>query len=113
MFDPSGDLEVMDGLEPVTYVAVGSSTVSAGGVVTRPTTETAVQALRRQISKREVSASRGRYREGDAVWQVLVAAIASEPTLDDSIKDADEERWNVLSYDKATLGTRWRLVTRR
>lgn len=95
------DLLLMDGLEAIALLPAGQTTPVE-----------IEQALRRNVSTREVTSSEGRYRAGDVAWHLPTSQFAELPRLGSTIEDADGQRWTVLEARRDTLGARWRCVTR-
>lgn len=100
------------GLEAITYRRAGTLTWSKGialelGAIAIPV----AHVLRRQIGRREILASGGRFLAGDVVFEIPRALFALTPRPGDTI-DAGGATWNVIAGDEATLRTRWRVFAR-
>jgi hypothetical protein len=116
MFDPLNDLAaVSDGTETVALLRRGSTPGAPGVVI--------VHALRRSITAGEAAiVNRGDVRKNvpgggqhiaaDLVWHLPAAELAAAPRLGDLIVDGGRQRWTVLEVKHATLGSRWRCMTR-
>lgn len=100
-FSPVGDFAlVTDGLETVTLTQ-------------RDGTETELTyALKRAVNRKEMLASNGRYRTTDLVWNLSIPEQAERPDEGAWITPADGTHYTVLETSRATLGDRWRCVTR-
>lgn len=99
--DIAVDLDLVDGLEPVTVTARDLSWLDVAA------------ALPRRISTREVAASNGAFRAGDKRWHTK-AILGNQPKLGDILTpDATGEDEIILGVDSQTLQTRLALVTRR
>lgn len=99
--DLSGDLLLVDGLQPV-------SIRLAGEAFDRPVPD----ALRRDVSVREVAASNGDYRLGDTRWHLPTCEFCREILPGTTITDGDGTVWTVLTVGKQTLSTRWACTAR-
>jgi head-tail adaptor len=100
-FDPSTDFEnIVDGLESIMLDRRGSDS------------EAITNALRRDITTLEASASNGKYTASDTKWHFPASAVDSMPRLGDVIEDANGERYTILEVQTATLGKRYRCVSR-
>ena len=101
-FDPSTDFEdITDGLQAVTLNRRGSSSNVA-----------VAKALQRAVTTSEVAASDGQYTQGDVRWHLPIAEVADAPKIGDSIVDAAEDYWEVMTVQLATLSKRWLCVSR-
>jgi hypothetical protein len=101
-FDPSTDFEtITDGLEAVTLNRRGSSS-----------NVSVTNALQRAVTTSEVEASNGQYTQGDVRWHLPKAEVAATPKIGDSIVDAGDTWWVILTVQEATLSARWRCVSR-
>lgn len=98
-FSPHG-LEVVQDLEDITLLRRGSDS------------ETVADCKRRALTLQEVTASDGKYTLEDVRWHIQVANLATSPRLGDVIKDGDGQRFTVLDVRLASIGTRWRCITR-
>jgi len=94
-------VDVVDGLEAVTFLERG------GG-----TTQAITKALRRQISRREAEASNGKYQASDTIWHVSQTELASQPQPGATITDGEGTIWTALESSRDTLTSRWRCVCR-
>lgn len=116
MLDPSDDItNVADGLETVTLLRRGSTTGTAGTVIS--------YALRRAMSAAEAAMvtrgdvhknnvpSGGHHTAAAVVWHLPVAELAISPRLGDMILDGQGQRWTILIVKYTTLGARWRCET--
>ena len=84
----------------------------------RATGETAVvvrNALNGTLSQRQVQALRGTSLDGDDMaWSLnVVEPGPAGVAVGDTLTDADNHAWNVISVERMTLDTRWILVTRK
>src|SRR5438132_1646594 len=93
---------IVDGLEVVTLHPSGS-----GGATT------VTRALRRALTELEQAASQGRYLAGDVTWHLPASEVAAAPRPGTALVDAAGTRFTILSVDEASLGSRWRCVSRR
>ena len=96
------DMDLFDGLESVTL----THTVSGE-------TDAVSKALPRAVTTREAAASNGKYTASDVNWHLKASEVSSRPVPGDTITDGDGDVWTVLDVQKATLGTRWRCITRQ
>jgi len=95
--DIADDLLEMDGVEQITLTRrVGNP-------------QSAIEALRRKISNREMAISDGRYSSSDVRFHVRVNdfELTAAPVIGDTITDSDGEVWTILAVSKATLDTRY------
>jgi hypothetical protein len=100
-FSPVGDFElVADGLEAHTLR-------ERDGVEYLLT-----KVLRQEIDRKEVWASNGHYRSGDAVFHLSTTEHATEPSLGAVLVTAAAEEFTVLAVVKDTMGDRWECVGR-
>ena len=70
------------------------------------------KALQRAVTTSEVAASDGQYTQGDVRWHLPIAEVADAPKIGDSIVDAAEDYWEVMTVQLATLSKRWLCVSR-
>jgi hypothetical protein len=103
-FNPTTDLDTLDGLEPVTLHRHGESPDALGTTI--------AHAVRRAVTTREAGSSSGRYLASDVVWHLGVSELPESPSPGDVLCDADGRRWTVLDVARTTLGTRWRCRSR-
>lgn len=101
--DLSGHYAYFHGTEAITH----TSTRDTGNL-----TDAVANALRRQVTSKEAAASNGVYTTSDLAWSLPVSQAAYTPKPGDKITDAAAVVWTVLQVDKATLGTRWRCLSR-
>lgn len=99
--DLSDDLLLVDGLQPVAVRLVGEAF-----------DRQVADALRRDVSIREVAASNGDYRLGDTRWHLPATELCEPPILGSTITDREGTAWTVLAVGKQTLGTRWACTCR-
>lgn len=106
LFDPSADLEVIDGTEAVTlYRRQAHDTFDGGTAV--------ASAFRRAASKTEIQGL-GMVADRGVVWHLWASQAGTpEPKAGDVVQDADSARWAVLSVDVQAYETRYRLTTVR
>jgi hypothetical protein len=116
MLDPSDDLTtITDGLETVTLLRRGSTSGTAGTIITH--------ALRRAMTAAEAAiVTRGDVRKSvpsggwnvsaAVVWHLPFAELTVAPRLGDVILDAQGQHWTILEVKHTTLGARWRCETR-
>src|SRR3990167_4966959 len=97
----AGDYTLFDGLESVTIVKPGTTS-----------TTSVASALRRGGTTREAAASQGKYTTADVVWHLPKSLVTTQPALGDKVLDSAAVYWTILDVTKATLGTRWKCVTR-
>jgi hypothetical protein len=77
-------------------------------------TETTVEyALRRQLNRSDVTASVIEITGSEIVWNLPVAELSTEPQRGDTITDSAGVVWTVMSWQKQTFGTRWRIIAIR
>lgn len=108
----AGDALLFDGAEIVAYRVQGTKSASKGSMVETGARYVAVaHALRREVTRREIEGSGSRFRIGDAVFEIPVLELATQPREGDAIFKANE-RWSVLQADQSTHGTRWRVFAR-
>lgn len=102
--DFSEDWEIWDNVEEVTYTSVTNS----GDVE-----YTVRRALKRAVSAREASMSRGAYRTDDVNWIVPRPELPTvKPQLRDRITDDDGTVWTVLNFADMGLRASWRMTCR-
>lgn len=107
-----GDCLLFDGVETMTYRSAGTKTASKGTYTeTGWVAYVCPHALKRQVTRRELWASNGRLREGDAAFEFPRLELPVQPREGDAIFLAGE-RWNVIAADEATLRSRWRVFGR-
>lgn len=93
------------------FASVVDNLVSA--TVVWPGTSVAVtQALRREVSRREVESSKGLVFQGDLLWNLPKSEVATRPPLGAKIVDSDGAKWTVLDVRDSTITDRWRIITR-
>ncbi len=108
----AGDCLLFDGVGVITYRVQGTKSAVKGSMVETGASYYVVQhALRREVNRREVLGSSGRFRIGDVVFEVPALEMPIQPREGDSLFQ-DGERWSVLQADQATLNTRWRVYAR-
>ena len=95
------DLDLFDGLETATFTHRLDSS-----------TDTISVALFRAISTAEAAASNGKYTTEDVRAHVKTSEVGTNPVPGDTITDASGVTWTILSVQRDTLATRWRLVCR-
>lgn len=101
-FDPSDDFPtVVDGLESISLLKRGGSTVT-----------TISTALRRELSTAEIVDSDGMYLAGDTRWHVPNPENFREAQIGDIIKDDNRTRFVILEKRLDTLSVRWRFLCR-
>ena len=116
-FDPSDDLtDVADGLETVTLLRRGSTTGTAGTVISHAlrramSAAEAAMVTRGDVRKKNVPSS-GQHTAAAVVWHLPVAELTAAPRLGDVILDGQGQRWTILIVKHTTLGARWRCETR-
>jgi len=96
------DLDLFDGLETATFTHRVDSSTDAITV-----------ALFRAISTDEAAASDGKYTTEDVRAHVKTSEVGTDPEPGDTITDASGVIWTILSVQRDTLATRWRLICRR
>ncbi len=69
-------------------------------------------AFRRNISIREVEASKGHYRLGDVRWHLDRQEVSTPPDPGAVIIDNDDNEWTLLEVRRDVQDSRWRCVTR-
>lgn len=100
-FDPRGDFQaVADGQRAVTLRDRSGLSRSLEHV------------LRREISKREMAASSGRYKRGDTRFHLSTTEIATEPELGATIIDDEGTEFVIIEVDRETLSDRWKCYAR-
>ena len=108
----AGDCLLFDGVGVVTYRVHGTKSAVKGSLVETGASYYVVQhALRREVNRREVLGSSGRFRIGDVVFEIPAIEMPVQPREGDAIFQ-NGERWSVLQADQATLNTRWRVYAR-
>ena len=119
--DISNDHEVFDGLESVTFVVRGASSVSTDIVLTETGNENVqlTQALRRQVTSEMTQRAGGKISVDDVVWEIPAARLTDTggqpltPHEGDRILDGDLVTWVVTIVEHATLKNRWRCICKR
>lgn len=102
-FNPVGDFELIaDGLAEHTLI-------DREGVP-----RVLSKVLRQEIDRKEVWASNGNYRQGDAVFHLSTTECADEPQLGWTLRPSDDvtSDYTILSVVKDTMGDRWECVGR-
>lgn len=101
LFDPVGDFElVADGLASATLITRAGVEVSLTKV------------LQQEIDRKEVWASNGLYRSGDAYFHLSTSEYAAEPELGAQFRTSDSALWTILAVVRDTMGDRWECVAR-
>lgn len=110
-------------VEPQVSVALtyrrytGQTFTPSTGANTPTYTDTALRAVRVDVSAREVAAAGGLYRQGDVrflVPRVVVAGVVAlpiEPAKDDRLV-VDGATYDLVDWASDQLGLTWRLVAR-
>ncbi len=103
VFDPSGDYEVVDFRESVTYFQKLSHTsFSAGTTVTDCLREVLIGTDPRQLDAREL------------IWHLWVENMgAIAPKIGDVIRDSDGIRWVIVHKELRTAQSRWQFSVER
>lgn len=108
----AGDSLLFDGADIITYRIQGTKVTTNGKLIETGAASYAIpRALRREVSRRELFASGGRFRVGDTVFEIAKLELATRPREGDHITSRGE-RWSVLACDESTLSTRWRVFAR-
>ena len=94
------DPDIFDGLEAASLTHRLTGNVSSGNV------------LFRAIDAAEAAASDGRYTMDDVRVHFKLSDVSETPKPADTVTDAGGQVWTVLAVQKATIGTRWRLICR-
>ena len=97
----ANDYTLFDGNEAITLQKPGTTTTTAVSA-----------ALRRAGTTREAAASQGKYTTADVGWHLPQSLVTTQPALGDKVLDSAAVYWTILDVTKATLGTRWKCVTR-
>ena len=101
MVDLSQDYLMIDGNAPVTL----TKSVTQNQIVP--------DALRREITLKEMASSGGVYQAGDVSFSLPNdLCTIYKPAVGDTITDY-QDIWTILTVAYATMGTRWRCVCRR
>jgi hypothetical protein len=101
--DLTGDWAVWDGLESVTYRSV-ANTGDADYEVS--------DALRADLTFRELAASGGVYTTQDRKWLVPQSLLTPTPKPADLLIDGDDVQWTVLAVGRDNLQKVWELTCR-
>jgi len=114
-WDPSGDYEVFDQTEAVTYRSLTSGALDDAGAVSTTWAEVAItKALKRQVSVRAVEAGGGRLKMGDALWELAADELgAVVPKEGDQVVDGDAQTWRVVAVDRKPAVSMFRVYGRR
>ena len=108
----AGDCLLFDGVRVVTYRVQGTKSAVKGSLVETGASYYAIpHALRREVSRREILASGGKFRTGDVLFEIPAIELPIQPREGDAIFDFGD-RWSVLQADQSTLNTRWRVYAR-
>ena len=107
-WDPSGDYEVFDGLESVTFRKKGSRTVGDTGTVTYTNTDTVISALKRMVSHRHFEKLGGILQAGDTMWEIPDDVT---PAVGDHILEGSDV-WRVVWVDEKPVLSMWRVFAR-
>lgn len=104
--DLSTDYLVFDDLEPITLIT--DIAPQDGAEAGQPI----ASALRRNPSKRELSASNGAYTGQDVVWEIPAVLVTGTIKPGDMIQQADQTQFTVLETSLDAVNSIWHCMAR-